>query len=143
MDHALEEGWDVFQHLPLLLADLAEQRAATAWAGTNRFVNNDFTRQMIGQRLAAGPFTLPLAVGCRLGGGACILPSLAFGMAFLEIADQKLQLFDLGVELFRRAAEPGSLQNGEFYLQLLNMQRLRRRRETTESRGLWGFQGLA
>jgi hypothetical protein len=124
MHHALEEGRDVFQHFPFVLADLAEQRAATAWARTGRFVNDDLARQMIRQRFAAGLFTPPLGAGCRLGRGSCVLPSLAFGLALLEIAYQKLQLLNFGVELFRGAAEPRASQNGELRLQLLDMQRL-------------------
>jgi hypothetical protein len=66
MDHPLEGGWNIFQDLSLVVADLAEQRATTAGAGMSGFMNNDLTWQMIGQRFAAGLFTLPTA-GRRLG----------------------------------------------------------------------------
>jgi hypothetical protein len=49
---------------------------------------------------------------------------VVLGSLFLELADQQLELLDIAVELFRRAAEAGAPQHRELHLQLLDVQRL-------------------
>ena len=49
---------------------------------------------------------------------------VALRHAFLEFAEQHLELLDLAVELLRGAAEPRSSQHRELRLEMLDLQRL-------------------
>jgi len=75
-------------------------------------MDHNLAWKMIRQRLAAGLFPSILAAGHDTGAGLRSLPRFAvrllLGLVLLEIANQEFQLFNLGVELFRRAAEPGA-----------------------------------
>jgi hypothetical protein len=73
----------------------------------------------------------------------CFCSRLPFGVAFLDIADQEFELFDIAVELFRRASEARAPQNGELHFQLLDQQRFgvnfrgERRREAPQFGGVF------
>jgi hypothetical protein len=103
-DH-LEAGGDVFEHFALVLADAAEGGAAATRAGTGRFVDNGFARQVLGQRLAdrlaalawpgrEGGTVRASRLG-RAGAGVGVLG----GDVFFEAADQQFELFDVAVKL--------------------------------------------
>jgi len=125
LDH-LECGRNVFQHLGHVLADLAQHRAAAAAAGSLRRVRHLLARQMRGQRLATCRLVIPRRGAPRAGGlllgllGACV----TLRHAFLEFAEQQLELLDLAVELLRGAAEPRPSQHRELRFEMLDLQRL-------------------
>jgi hypothetical protein len=121
--HPFEERRHVFQHLALILADPAEHRPAAARAGTGRGMHHVLARQMIGQRLAcAGRPPAPCRRQGRIDGR--LGPRLGLGLAFLDLADLQLELFDAAVELLGGPAEPRPAQHRQLHLQLLDMQRL-------------------
>ena len=119
----LEVGGHILEHLPLVLAQLAEDRAAAAWAGTGRRMHDGLARQMLWQRCAArgaaGPGRCRRALWPGRGASR-----LALDRALLEVADQEFELLDGLLELLRRAAEPRPTQDGQLCLELLDMQRL-------------------
>lgn len=78
------------------------------------------------QRLAARRLVIPRRGAPRAGG---LLVGLlgaraALRQAFLEFAEQHLDLLNLAVELLRGAAEPGPSQHRELRLEMLDLQRL-------------------
>ena len=121
MPHALEVRGNIFQNLALIRADLAELVAAACRTDAWRVMRNRLERQMIRQRHAAGRFA-----GLRRSRRWRLLldPRVAFGVRFLNVADHQFKLLDLGVALFRRAAEPSAPQHGELHFQLFDEQRL-------------------
>ena len=77
------------------------------------------TREMIRQRLAHRMrFFLPC------GGHGRFSAFFALRLAFLEVADQQLKLFDLVVHFLRRLAETVTTQQRQLYLQLFDMKGL-------------------
>ena len=56
------------------------------------------------------------------GLGLGFAPGGAFGRAFLEFADEQLQLLDPAVELLRGPAEPRALERGQLHLELFDHQ---------------------
>ena len=85
--------------------------------------------QMLRQGLAAPAGGRRGRPGCR-GFVRLFVPLGGFGfggtlgLAFLEVADQQLELFDLAVELLGFASEAGAPERGELGLQRLDVQRL-------------------
>lgn len=126
MTDDLEGGRHVLEHLALVLAQLAERGTAAARTSVGGRVHHHLARQVLGQRPAGR--RLPWATGGgklpRIDNASRLGTCPALGLAFLEIADQQLELLDVTVELLREAAEPGAAQHGELRLQLLDVQRL-------------------
>jgi len=86
--------------------------------------------QVLGQRLAdrlaalawlgwEGGMVRASRLGCTR---ACT--GVLGGEVFFEVADQQFKLFDVAIELFRRAAEACASQRSQLHLQLFDMQRL-------------------
>lgn len=118
----LQSRRDLLQHLGHILAELRQTLGigAAAAAGEYRLVQHRLARQMRGQRLAqrgtarrAGLALRP-GLGLRRGG--------SLGLILLGIADQHLELADLGRELLRRLAVAVPPQRGELHLQLLDLE---------------------
>src|SRR3982074_3110374 len=77
---------------------------------------------------ACGPsacgFSAWRASGWRAPAPPAPAPRVSPRHAFLEFAEQHLELLDLAVELLRGAAEPRSSQHRELRLEMLDLQRL-------------------
>jgi len=115
----LERGWNVFEHLGQVLADLAQHRAAAAVAGALRCVRQR-ARAAGAPAAACGPsLVIPRVCAPRLAGScsACSARALLSRHAFLEFAEQQFELLDLAVRAFSeerptasRSQAPASLQ---------------------------------
>ena len=126
LDH-LERGWDIFEQLGHVLAELAQHRAAAAGAGRRRLMHDALARQVRRQGFAAARLAVGRLGACRASRALCLGllgAGLALRHAFLELAEQELELLDLAVELLRGTAEARSAQHRELRLEMLDLQRL-------------------
>ena len=72
-----------------------------------------------------GRVTLALAASRRRGRlGDLFGSGTALGHAFLELAEEKLELFDFLVKLLRGTAVPRSPENRQLSLEIFNLKRL-------------------
>jgi hypothetical protein len=107
-------------------SDLAQHRTTAASAARGWRVNDLLARQMFWQRLTAmGRVTLALVAARRCGRLGDLLGSgTALGHAFLELAEEKLELFDFLVKLLRGTAIPRSPENCQLSLEIFNLKGL-------------------
>jgi hypothetical protein len=123
MDHDLEVGRDVFQHLTLVVGDFTKTFGPAGRTGAGPCVDDALARQVLGQRLAvAGARRLGARRGRDRRGR--VLARLVLSLGFLQVADDQLEQIDLAVELLGGLAEPGPPQRGQLRLQLLDMEGL-------------------
>jgi hypothetical protein len=144
MDDHREVRGHVFQHLAAVFADLSQRRAAAGGANPGRLMDQVVARQMIGQRSAAGDGARGFAAASGRFDTGFGRPRRRCGVAFLEIAEQQLQLPEVAVELFRGTAKAGPPQRRQLRLQLLDVQGLgidlclQQRRESAQRVGIAG-----
>ena len=125
MHHDLEVRGDVFQHLALLVADLAHALGSARRADAGAGMSDDLARKMIGQRATiARARRTDRRRRSRRRRVRRLLSRLVRRLGFLDVADRLFEPVDLSVELLRRLAEAGAAQRRQLRLQLLDMQRL-------------------
>jgi hypothetical protein len=121
-DH-LQPRRHLLQHLGHVLAEAGQagRVGAAAAAGEDGFMQDGLARQMLGQWSAQRrpPWLVRLALR-----PACLLRRrLALGLVLLEVADQHLELADLGGEPLGGLAVAVAPQRRELDLQLFDLQR--------------------
>ena len=118
----LEPGRDLLQHFGDVLAELGQalRVGAAAAAGEYRLVQDGLARQMIGQRLAQRWTARLVGLALRLGFG--VRRGCGLRLVLLEVANQHLELTDLGGELLGRFAKPIPPQRSKLDLQLLDLE---------------------
>jgi hypothetical protein len=125
MHHDLEVRGDVFQHLALLVADLAHALGSARRADAGAAMSDDLARKMIGQRATIartrGTDRRRRSRRRRL---RRLLSRLVRRFGFLDVADRLFEPVNLPVELLRRLPEGGAAQGRQLRFQLLDMQRL-------------------
>jgi hypothetical protein len=112
--------------LPARFRMFAIRWSGTASAARGWRVNNLLARQMFWQRLTAmRRVTLAFVASRRRGRFGDLFGSgTALGHAFLELAEEKLELFDFPVKLLRGTAVPRSPENHQLSLEIFNLKRL-------------------
>ena len=120
--HDLEVRGNIFQHLALLVADLAQAFGPARRADAGAGVGDDLARKMIGQRATIARARRTRRRPRRRRGR--LLSRLVRSLGFLDLADRLFEPVDLLVEFLGRLAEAGAAQRRQLRLQLLDMQRL-------------------
>jgi hypothetical protein len=119
-DH-LQPGRDLLQHFRHVLAEAGQAGGigAAAAAGQDRLMQDGLARQVLGQR--ASHRRLPRRVGLAPGPARLSRRSIALRLVLFEIADQHLELADLGRQPFGGLAEAFAPQRRELGLELLDL----------------------
>jgi hypothetical protein len=117
MHHDLEVRGNIFQHLALVVADLAQAPGAAGGACADAGMGDDLARKMIGQRAPVARARRSDPRGrLRIRRRGRLLTRLAGSLGFLEVADGQFEPVDLTVQLLGRPAETGASQRRQLRL---------------------------